>query len=380
MNNLPNPNHFEISLFGKQFNGECIVIHLGNGCWGIIDSFTHKGKPIAISYLENINADLNKVKFIILTHWHDDHSAGIDKVAESCKNAKLYISSCFCGEAFNFYYLQYDKKIDVSKIKTPKFQSIFSYLKKAPNKAKKDTLFFNTLKEGIDQNIQLYFLSPSDETINLYDKDIRNTLEDLEAGKTKLNWSSNLESKYLKQENIKSVAVLIVFKDFGFNIVLTSDKEKSNKFGIGIEDFLSANCLVDPIETKVFKIPHHSSPTGYKKEVWDKLVDEKTKMISTTWKKGKHLLPTEEMARLIQKNYPSSYITSNPFKKTNRLKHSAASRRSINNFNKFNKSKISKVQGNIGQIRIRIDEAGKESIELYENATSFDELVKYLDT
>lgn len=49
----PDSSTFELSLFGCGV-GECVVLHLGEGDWAIIDSCcsTTGGEPLALTYLK----------------------------------------------------------------------------------------------------------------------------------------------------------------------------------------------------------------------------------------------------------------------------------------------------------------------------------------
>ena len=72
-------NHIgEISIFGPGI-GECIVLHIGQGRWFVIDScLCPKTKqPIALQYLKDIGVDAStQVVGILISHWHSDHIQG----------------------------------------------------------------------------------------------------------------------------------------------------------------------------------------------------------------------------------------------------------------------------------------------------------------
>lgn len=74
----PAPDELEVSVFGPS-KGECIVVHLPNDSWFVVDSFLVKGaagrEPVAVAYLKNA-LGVSSVDGVFLTHWHDDHTAG----------------------------------------------------------------------------------------------------------------------------------------------------------------------------------------------------------------------------------------------------------------------------------------------------------------
>lgn len=82
----------EISIFGKGF-GECIVLCVGEKDCIIVDSFLNPStqNPIAIDYLKAIDFDCNRIKFVVLTHWHTDHISGISEILYSANpNVNLF--------------------------------------------------------------------------------------------------------------------------------------------------------------------------------------------------------------------------------------------------------------------------------------------------
>ena len=90
----PRHNEVEVSVFGPGY-GECVVLHLTNNQWIIIDSCLGMGskQPSALEYLSSLNVDLaNDVRLVLATHYHDDHIAGIGELFEKCKTARFACS------------------------------------------------------------------------------------------------------------------------------------------------------------------------------------------------------------------------------------------------------------------------------------------------
>lgn len=93
----------EISVFGPGF-GECVVVHFGNGEWGIIDScLDPKSKrPAALDYLESLQVQVERaVRFVMVSHWHDDHIHGINLVFKAAKSADFVCSEAVGTGDFN---------------------------------------------------------------------------------------------------------------------------------------------------------------------------------------------------------------------------------------------------------------------------------------
>ncbi len=93
----PRPHELEISVFGPGI-GECIVVHIGDGDWIIVDSCINKqnGEPVALDYLRSLEVDVaSKVKLVIATHWHDDHIRGLAKIVGAAETARFVNSAAY---------------------------------------------------------------------------------------------------------------------------------------------------------------------------------------------------------------------------------------------------------------------------------------------
>ena len=97
---LPGVDEVEVSLFGPGF-GECVLVHLGNHEWLVVDSCTDqrsKRQP-AIAYLAEIGIEANTaVRVILASHWHTDHVRGIAEVVAECVSAEFWTSEALRSE------------------------------------------------------------------------------------------------------------------------------------------------------------------------------------------------------------------------------------------------------------------------------------------
>ncbi|MBG7610690.1 MBL fold metallo-hydrolase, partial [Polaribacter sp. BAL334] len=89
----PLADEIEISLIGTGGGyGESVIVKLNLSEWAIIDSCINpnSGKSLPLEYLEKIGVDYKtQVKFVICTHWHNDHILGISEVLKKCEMAKF---------------------------------------------------------------------------------------------------------------------------------------------------------------------------------------------------------------------------------------------------------------------------------------------------
>ena len=87
-------------LFGPGY-GESVLVHLGAGCWLIVDSCieAQTGKPAALEYLDRIGVDAAEgVRYLVATHWHDDHVGGFAEQVRLCRQANVYFTSAMTCE------------------------------------------------------------------------------------------------------------------------------------------------------------------------------------------------------------------------------------------------------------------------------------------
>ena len=77
----PNTDEVEITIFGPGF-GESIVTHIPKVGWGIVDCCEFRKFPTKIvpplEYL--IYQKAERLAFLILTHPHEDHFNGMEKI------------------------------------------------------------------------------------------------------------------------------------------------------------------------------------------------------------------------------------------------------------------------------------------------------------
>ena len=98
----PRCDELEISLFGPGI-GECLVIHVGDNQWIIVDSCIDSStkEPAPLGYLKQLGINpFDNVKLFIITHWHSDHIRGASEIAKKCAGATICFSEALLQEEF----------------------------------------------------------------------------------------------------------------------------------------------------------------------------------------------------------------------------------------------------------------------------------------
>lgn len=346
MNNLPPPiTHLEISLFGPGV-GECVVAHIGNGSWMIIDSCVDaNNNPVAISYLRELGVDVEQdVKLIVVSHWHDDHIRGMGRLVEECKKAKIVISAALLRQEFlTLVNVMNDPNSIVDRGKSG-LNEMASVIKSLKNRKSGENNGIELVQATADKrlfdqnNVEVWALSPSDHTFN-------NALQEFGA------LTNQLSSTYrgivpTPSENRNAVAIWIKFEDI--NVILGADLEESNGGGW--------SAIVRSVgrpkgKASIFKVPHHGSENGYCAAVTSQMLDNPISIL-TAFRRSK--IPSETDLKRISSFSKSVYLTTPAIGKKPRRKPAVE---------KLFKSSISDrivLGGEIGHIQLR----GRKEMEV----------------
>ena len=356
----PNNDEIEISLFGDGF-GESILIHLGDDIWLVVDSFIHSetGRPIVFDYFENIRKDLKYIKYIVVSHWHDDHIKGISEIFKNAIDSKIIISSALKHKDF-ITLVKSTEPIEFStktclyfKDKTglTEFSEILNILKTRTKDNRKyalaDILLYKDKVNNFD--ISIHSLSPSHNEFEDALKDILSLIP--KENDYKLKIPSNREI------NGTSIVLLIMINDTG--ILLGADLENKNDECYGWKNVLKTNALKDKTIT-FFKIPHHGSKTGYSEDLWNYCIDKDNYSFLTSFVNGKNKIPSNKEINDLLKKSQKLYITSDPQQRIKQIKRKPSIQKMVN----MNVKNIIQSNGEFGHIRVRFKPYNLDDIKI----------------
>ena len=111
-----NPNQVELSVWGTGA-GECCTVHIGDGKWILVDSCSDRdsGTPAALNYLVSIGVEpAVAARFIIATHWHDDHIGGMAELLATCTEAIICASAALTRMEFLANGTPYEKRMAIT--------------------------------------------------------------------------------------------------------------------------------------------------------------------------------------------------------------------------------------------------------------------------
>src|SRR4051812_31671316 len=76
----------EVIVLGRSV-GESIVVRLDDHGWLVVDSFMARRRPAPLRYLEYVHADPEQIRFVVATHWDNDHVRGLADVLAAAPGA-----------------------------------------------------------------------------------------------------------------------------------------------------------------------------------------------------------------------------------------------------------------------------------------------------
>lgn len=390
----PGENEAEVTLIGGTAGfGETIIIHIGKGFWVVVDSCTNpiNGECVALAYLNEIEVKVKEqLKYVVCTHWHEDHIMGLSKLIEACSDKTIFALSC-ADDREKFIYEMVEKCNYAGKSR--KLTELRDSINKANEKGIKikrvqqDQIIFN--KNGTE----CFALSPSSIEIDKFNKEIATALgkyhrvldqvaklrqiddksiEDASAVEEEvLNSFINLVSEKLDEDTVQQSDVedLLQFKDVkkvepndrcvamllkikGHSVVLGADLEHNQKKSPegGWKSASDCECMEDVV-ANLYKIPHHGSETGYYDFFLHKHIKRDAVSKLTSWIIGSKVLPKAEMLRKYYNHSKNLYVTTTSLLRRKNTEEDHTFRKIMNNTTE----EILEFKPQLGIIRSRID-------------------------
>jgi hypothetical protein len=287
----PESDEIEVSLFGPGY-GECVLVHIGNGRWVIVDScLTSDSEPTALAYLRSLGCNPSEaVSLIVATHWHDDHIRGMAELVEVCTNATFCCASALTREEFLAALGALE-----NRPATPtgsgmrELYRVFSQLRERSTTC---TYAFSHRRVFNQHGCEVWSLSPSDKAFDAFLQQIGSLLpRELEAKR----WIPSLTP------NEAAVVLLIALDDAA--ILLGADLERPGWLEI-LETY-------DPRHRRasIFKLPHHGSQDAHEYRVWSEMLSRDPIAALTPWRRGGRELPKETDVDRVLSFTHEAYVT-----------------------------------------------------------------------
>lgn len=345
----PAANELEVSVFGPG-RGECIVVHLGKGRWGVVDSCKNRGsgRPIALEYFDSIGVDVaNEVRFVLATHWHDDHIGGLAEIVEAAASAEFHCSMALQADEFLQLVDLYDESSRMSHSGVLEFAAILRSLQRRRVKGQK----FVSPQWAIanrpvweESDARVVALSPSDADVSACQRAIASLLPNPGDFRRRVGSPGRNDGSVVLSVRVLNRTVLL-----GADLESLADPTRGwNAVVAG--GFMSDGTLV--------KIPHHGSVTSHHDGMWAEMLVDRPKAVITPFRNGRHSLPTEADVTRIGSLVEEAYISSIASPK--RTKRSSAVEKTIDNV----VVSIAEIDPPLGHVRGRATIGGEESWDI----------------
>ena len=277
----PQPDEIEVTVVGPGF-GECVVVHAGQGEWLIVDSCRDPDtkKPVALAYFEALGIDPGvAVAWVVATHWHEDHVAGIDDVVAACTAADFHCAAQLQDREFIRYIARSQAVAGADNAR--EFRNVFELLRNS-NKQVRWTHGGRTLAvrtgSKMDCSFRLEALSPSDREFDLFLDRIGSRIA-LQGQPHRALVSSD--------PNFAAIALSLCWGDH--SVLLGADLLAHGQHDRGWLAAVSQAKILGAPKANFVKIPHHGSQSAHCAAMWAELLMSRPLSVVTPYNRGPKL-------------------------------------------------------------------------------------------
>lgn len=353
----PEPNELEISVFGRGI-GECVVGHIGGGDWIVVDSCIGEGGPVALQYLSRLGVDVGKVvKLVVVSHWHDDHSAGISDVISAAETADVAFAQALTTKEFVTVVKAYSRDpLLPGSSGVDEMDRTYDVLRQRKRSGEVRSISIGPRFTGADrrilqrtagtfQPVEIWSLSPSDAAAQLFLHEIA------EWGRP-----AKTAKRRLVSQDPNTLASVIWIDFNGRKVLLGSDLETSRNPSLGWLAIVNSSTRPQG-RAPIFKVPHHGSQTGHESRIWTDLVQQPISLLTPY---NSSQLPRATDATRIREASSRAFIASKPSQRPVMPKDPAVAKTL-----REQQRKIWKRATNMGQVRVRWRSNEDPRVELF---------------
>lgn len=362
----PAPHELEVSVFGPGI-GECIVAHLGDGDWIVVDSCLDREyrEPVALKYLKSLAVNIpTRVRLVVATHWHDDHMKGIARVLAEAESANFVDSAAYAFEPkLLSRVVTLGSKIGANASATEEYSSIYKLLEArrkkgetrsavGPLHALANRKLLSLTDSARRVTGEVVALSPSDGTLNRAQTELSEALAVIKERK-----------RPISRQGPNQLCVALWLKVGGVQAILGADLEHVPGVTEGWKAIVSSPERPEG-QAVIFKVPHHGSRNADCPECWNYLLRDQPTAVVTPYSPAK-LPGRDDLDRLCRQTSQVYLTTDHTRYKLPRLNHT------VEKTLRESKVKRRALEGRMGHVRIRVDAREpnqRPNVELFDGA------------
>lgn len=307
-------DELEITVIGPGY-GESTVIHVGGGDWLLVDSLgrqSRRSQHRTLEYLTLIGVDpATAVKWIVATHWHDDHIRDLEELVRACHCSQLVVPSLLenveAMEALKEFVPRlppFEALDDDPTRETPEFsngvQSVTSAVAAHEwaheNVAPRPKILYAKALDPLEDpsasswQRHIVAMSPSQAQHNKGLDDLITSIR--RAIDRKLAW--------VKGPDPNHASVVMWVQVRGVDILLGADMVHQARSDLGWQAVASAHERSPFGRGEVVKVPHHGGFSGHDEIMWTKLLEPRPIALLAPYERGNNKLPdSDDVERLL---------------------------------------------------------------------------------
>ncbi|WP_420618229.1 MBL fold metallo-hydrolase [Candidatus Poriferisocius sp.] len=287
----PEVDEIELTLLGPG-RGECCVLHVGRGEWLIVDScVTQAGHPAALAYLASLGVPSSAVRWVIATHWHDDHIRGFAELVGECSEARVLHSAALENDEFMMLAASDPDSLTEQSSGVREMWKTWTLLdnsgRDAPELVSADSRIHQR-QESQTPNCEIWVLSPSSASV-----------AEALSGFSALIAETGQPKRTIPRPKRNPSSVVVWVQVGDVIALLGADLERSSDELRGWQAIARSSGRPTK-KAHLVKIPHHGSEDAHDQVMWDDLLVPFPLAGITPFKQGSANLPRDtDRARIV---------------------------------------------------------------------------------
>ena len=304
----PASDEFEFSLFGPG-RGECIVLHLGANDWAVVDSCAGPGRreSVALEYFRRIGVTPDRIRLVLATHWHDDHTKGLANLHRAAVNARIGMSAAFKINDLGNLIACADPVHRRSGV--DEFAAITTILSE-----RRETHAPGDLGEFIWAYPGRVLLELADgarpfpasiRSLNPSDASFRSAWEEISAALPR----EGEATRVIRHRSPNRASIVVSVTAGATRLLLGADLEHSAELNDGWFAIIAQH---DGLGARALKVPHHGSPNADTPEMWSTMLLPNVVATIAPYSSGVTPRPSETDLQRLSSRTAHVYCTAKP--------------------------------------------------------------------
>lgn len=300
MTPLPANDEVEVTVLGPG-RGESVLIHVGNGEWLVVDScVTSSGDSAPLAYLASLDVDFLSVRWVLATHWHDDHIRGFATLTARCTAAEIVQSIALEHDEFLRLALSSAESMMAGPSGVREMARTLQVLRNQgrpkPRFVQADLRLHHS-GPGVTPVVEIWVLSPSSASV-----------AEALVGFSALAASQG-GPKHAAPRPLRNPSSVVLWVKVGSTrILLGADLENAADPAKGWQAVIGASGRpTDPCH--FVKVPHHGSKDAHHEGMWTELLVHEPRAALTPFVSGRVNLPRSSDIERIVSRTSTAWLT-----------------------------------------------------------------------